>query len=149
MKPEGKAKRQTDGRTAGDVGSHASRYNLMARVPDSANVAIANLFKGNCAEYTPIETYLLSVVEELDENHPIIERFARRGVIANFDERAALESMGRAACAVPNGIGLTICPTMGCNFDCPYCFEDHFAGKMSAQVQDDVLAWLKGHGALA
>ena len=127
-------------RTAGEAGWHASRYNLMARVPDTRNVAIANLFKGNCAEYTPIEMYLLSVLEELDERHPIIERFAKRGIIANFDERAALETMGRAACAMPHGIGLTICPTMGCNFDCPYCFEDHFAGKMSAEVQDDVVA---------
>ena len=127
-------------RTAGEAGWHVSRYNLMAPVPDTKYVAIANIFKGNCAEYTPIEMYLLSVIEELDEHHPIIERFARRGVIANFDERAALESMGRAACSMLHGIALTLCPTMGCNFDCPYCFEDHFAGKMTPEVQDDVVA---------
>ena len=127
-------------RTAGEAGWHVSRYNLSAPVPDSKMTAIANLFKGNCAEYTPIELYLLSVLDELDEHHPIIERFAKRGIIVNFDERAALETMGRAACAMPHSIGLTICPTMGCNFDCPYCFEDHGRGKMSAEVQDDIVA---------
>lgn len=127
-------------RTAGEADWHVSRYNLTAPVPGTRNTAIANLFKGTCAEYTPLEMYLLSVIEELDEHHPIIERLAKRGVICNFDERAALEAMGRAACAMPHGIGLTICPTMGCNFDCPYCFEDHVAGKMSPDVQDDVVA---------
>lgn len=126
--------------TAGEAGWHASRYNLQAPMPDGKYVAIANIFKGNCALYTPIELYLLSVVEELDENHPIIERFAKRGVICNYDERAALQTMSRAACAAVHGIGLTICPTMGCNFDCPYCFEDHGRGKMSPEVQDDVVA---------
>ena len=134
------ATENSETRTAGQAGWHASRYNLFAKVPDSKMTAIANLFKGTCAEYTPIELYLLSVVEELDEGHPIIERLAKRGVICNFDERAALEVMGRAACASARGLGLTICPTMGCNFNCPYCFEDHFAGKMSADVQDDVVA---------
>ena len=127
-------------RTAGEAGWHVSRYNLSAPIPDSKYVAIANLYKGNCALYTPIELYLLSVVEELDENHPVIERFAKRGVIANFDERASLEVMGRASCASSHAINLTICPTMGCNFDCPYCFEDHTPGKMSQEVQDDVVA---------
>lgn len=130
-------------RTAGDAGWHVSRYNLMAPVPGTKMTAIANLFKGNCAEYTPIEMFLLSVLEELDEGHPIIERFAKRGVIVNFDERAALEVMGRAACAKTHGVGLTICPTMGCNFDCPYCFEDHGRGKMTPEVQDDVVGFAK------
>ena len=127
-------------RTAGEAGWHLSRYNLSAPVPGTRKVAIANLYRGTCAEYAPIEGYLMSVLEELDENHPIIERLAKRGVICDFDERAALECMGRMACGMPHSIRLTICPTMGCNFDCPYCFEDHGRGKMAPEVQDDVVA---------
>ena len=92
----------TNARTAGEAGWHLSRYNLSAPVPGTKKVAIANLYRGTCAEYTPIEGYLMSVLEELDENHPIIERLAKRGVICDFDERAALESMGRMACAMPH-----------------------------------------------
>ena len=131
---------QPHSRTAGEAGWHVSRYNLSAPVPDTKMVAIANLFKGTCAEYTPIELYLLSVLEELDENHPIIERFAKRGVICDFDEMSALEALSRASCAAPHGVSLTICPTLACNFDCPYCFENHGKGKMTPEVQDDVVA---------
>ena len=127
-------------RTASEAGWHVSRYNISAPLPGTNKRAIANLYRGTCAEYTPLELYLLSVLDEIDEHHPIVERLAKRGVIANFDELAVLETLGRASCAAPRGVGLTICPTMGCNFDCPYCFEDHGRGKMSPQVQDDVVA---------
>ena len=127
-------------RTAGEAGWHLSRYNLSAPVPGKDAVAIANLYKGTCAEYSPLELYLLSVLERLREDHPIIERFSKRGIITRIDERAALETLGRASCAMPHGVGLTICPTMNCNFDCPYCFEHHRPGRMSREVQDDVVA---------
>ena len=127
-------------RSAAEAGWHVSRYNLSAPVPGKKALAIANLYKGTCAEYNPIELYLMSVLDVIDENHPIIPRLAKRGVIANFDELAALEMIGRGSCAASRSVSLTICPTMGCNFDCPYCFENHRAGKMSADVQDDVVS---------
>ena len=100
--------RQEIKRTAGEAGWHLSRYNLNAPVPGKNAVAIANLFKGTCAEYSPPELYLLSVLDRLDEHHPIIEHFAQRGIITRMDELAALETMGRAACAAPLGVSLTL-----------------------------------------
>ena len=132
-------KEQTSVRTAGEAGWHVSRYNLSAPVPGKDAIAITNLYKGTCAEYSPLELYLLSILDRLREDHPIIDRFAKRGIITRIDERAALETLGRAACAMPHGVGLTICPTMNCNFDCPYCFEHHRPGKMTREVQDGVV----------
>lgn len=126
-------------KTAFEAGWRVSRYNLFAPIPGTNKVAIANLFKGTCGAYSPLELFLLSELPTLDAEHPILDRFRERGIIVNFDERAALDAMGRMGCAA-GGVGLTICPTMGCNFDCPYCFENHKAGKMSQKTQDDVVA---------
>ncbi len=60
---------------------------------------IANLFRMTCGVYTPAELFLLDELAELDEGHPILARFAERGLIVNFDERAALESMARIFCS--------------------------------------------------
>jgi len=127
-------------RTAGEAGWHVSRYNLAARIPDSDKIAVANLYRGICGAYTPAEMFLLNEVETLDENHPILGRFKERGLIVNFDELEALSAKGRIACSKSDAVAMTICPTMGCNFDCPYCFENHRPGRMSRQIQDDVIA---------
>ena len=126
--------------TAAEAGWRVSRYNLTLELPEKGRTAIVNLFRGTCKEYGPVELYLMSVLDEISEDHPIISMLAKTGVIVNFDEQAALETMGRMACAASQGVGLTICPTMGCNFDCPYCFENHKQGKMTEEVQADVAA---------
>ena len=72
------------GKTAGEAGWRASRYNLAARIPDSEKIAVANLFRGTCSVCSPIEMFLLDEVESLDEHHPILDRFRERGLIVNL-----------------------------------------------------------------
>lgn len=127
-------------RTAAEAGWRQSRYNVGARVPGTDKVAIANLYAGTFAEYSPVEVFLLSSLDQVGENHPLLARLADRGLVVNFDEREALHLFGRFASAGGDEVALTLCPTMGCNFDCPYCFENHAGGKMSREVQDDVVA---------
>ena len=126
-------------KTAREAGWHISRYNLAASIPGSDKTAIVNLFAGTCGAYNVAELFLLSELAELDENHPILKRFSERGLIVNFDERAALDALGRMGCSSCNTVDLTICPTMGCNFDCPYCFESHRAGRMSEKTINEIV----------
>ena len=133
-------KDHSQSRLASEAGWHLSRYYVSAKHPENKGFIIVNLLKGTCITMDPVDMLALNALDTLPEDSPVLDRFKKAGLIVNFDERAMLESLARGACAYPAGVGLTICPTMGCNFDCPYCFENHKAGKMSAEVQDDVIA---------
>ena len=125
-------------RTAAEAGWHLSRYTLSARIPDTDRVVIANLFQGSLVVFGPEDLYLLSVAETLPENHPILPRFRRWGLLVDFDEREALAEMGRKDRTSADTVALTLCTTMRCNFDCPYCFEEHNGIDMSEDVRRDV-----------
>lgn len=137
--------------TLKDSGWRLSRYNLFARIPGTNMHAGVNLYKGICASYSVPEMYLYSEAENLPAAHPILGRFRERGLITNHDEREALFAAGRLSTAFGGTVNLTVAPTMGCNFDCPYCFEEHRPGKMSAKVQNEIAAlaerMLKASGA--
>ena len=38
---------------------------------------------------------------------------------------------------------LTIMPTEGCNFRCPYCFESHQCGKINKKIEKNILAFVE------
>ena len=56
-----------------------------------------------------------------------------------FDEVGALESLYRLTRYDMSHFGLTILTSLGCNFDCPYCFEAKHPSIMSAEVQAALL----------
>lgn len=127
-------------KTAGEAGWHLSRYNLISSLPGTDRIGIANLFRADFSDYDPGEAYLLSIAETLPKDHPILERFRKHGLIVDFDEREALRKMGDEFRRGTETVTLTVCTTMRCNFDCPYCFELHSGEDMSPQVQSDTAA---------
>ena len=120
---------------------HLSKYNICAKIPEDDIWVIVNIYKRTCAPMTPAALYALSELDALDEETPILQKLAKLGIITDMDERAAVETTARMVAAFPKAVGLTICPTGGCNFDCPYCFEDHRPVKMSSETIGDVVTF--------
>lgn len=126
-------------KTCGEDGWRRSGYLIYGKLPEKDSYAVLDLYQGSFVVLNCVELYLLSIVEELDAGHPVLEKFRKFGLIINFNQTAVLNASGRLGCGHSSLISLTICPTIGCNFDCPYCFEDHRAGKMSPGIQDQVV----------
>lgn len=115
---------------------HLSKYNLFANIPNSEQIGCVNLLKGTYSILSLEEAYLL-------HNNQINNYFIKQGFIVNYDELQALEFLSRKNCGITNTLFLTICPTMNCNFNCSYCFEKHRIGKMSMEIQDAIISFIK------
>lgn len=49
----------------------------------------------------------------------------------------------RYACSEESKLGIVLCPTLGCNFACPYCYEDKLSSKpMSVETQMKVIDFI-------
>lgn len=126
--------------TCGEAGWRLSRYLIFTPIRKQESYAAMSLYQGSFTVLNQAEAYLLSIAEGLEEDHPVLEKLKKYGLIVNFDEREALYAAGRVNSFHSESVGLTICPTMGCNFDCPYCFENHRPGRMTPETQDAVVS---------
>lgn len=64
-------------------------------------------------------------------------------LIDDFDEISYLRFGNKLVCADAELLSILIAPTMECNFDCPYCFEHHGKGKMSIEVQNEIIDFIE------
>ena len=61
----------------------------------------------------------------------------------DFDEVATLEDHYVGSRHQTEHLGLTILSSLGCNFDCPYCFELKKPSVMQEEVQDAIIAMVE------
>ncbi len=72
--------------------------------------------------------------------------FCEQGVIvpATFDELDYFRQRHAQSKYMPTqALGLTICPTLNCNFRCTYCYQQHPTGVMAENIQDAICAYVE------
>ncbi len=62
---------------------------------------------------------------------------------SEFDENAFLKYYNNKVRFNSDYFCLTIAPTLACNFDCPYCFENKRTGVMSEEIQTAIIDFVK------
>ncbi|MGN0039278.1 MAG: radical SAM protein [Coriobacteriales bacterium] len=120
-----------------------SRFNHLVRDPRSGAWVLYNFASGKLLRLGPLEQGLYSAALELDPGLPFIRSLEREDFLTRSDELAALELATQMRCHNPGVLTLTICPTMACNFCCPYCYEQRRPGCMSERTQEQLLCFVE------
>lgn len=115
-----------------------SRYNIWVDVEDTSfvyNSLSGELSRTDDLDESALHAYLAGGPLPPGGSESL-ERLVRAGVIVS-DETDELDMIRRRyqAARYSRGLGLTLITSLGCNFDCPYCYEHKEPGLMSAEVQ--------------
>ncbi|SLM85991.1 radical SAM/SPASM domain-containing protein [Vagococcus fluvialis] len=132
-----------------------SKYNKLLKVQNK--IYLYNFFTGGFASFSPEYEDLVSNCDFISEadlkkltqvNNSLIEELIYGGFlidknVSEFKVLKTLHSLARFKGA--NTLVLTLLPTLGCNFRCPYCFEqgsNYPTSHMSEEVMDAIVDYI-------
>jgi uncharacterized protein len=120
-----------------------SRYNTAVAVA-ATTVAVHNGMSGqlalvDAAEWARVEAFCAGS-DDGGGLEALLERLVRdRFLTADaVDELELLRARSRAS-RTTGPLGLTVVTSLGCNFDCPYCFEDKRPSMLKPAVADAIV----------
>ncbi|MCX7749834.1 MAG: radical SAM/SPASM domain Clo7bot peptide maturase [Clostridia bacterium] len=124
----------------------ASKYNKIWKMEDGANIAF-NYMTCALAEVDEDFINILNQIENIrydeleDEKKKLVDDMLYGNFIIkdNIDELSIIKYRHYAGKFNDSALGLTIAPTLACNFGCPYCFENEKKGMMKPEVQQSVI----------
>lgn len=122
-----------------------SKYNKIIELNENKTVSF-NSLTTNFSEVDHRFKFILENINEIkyedleDEYKEIFDKMKQGGYIISddVDELQLLELRNLQGRFAMNSVGMTIAPTMDCNFGCSYCFEERKSGKMSNEVIEKV-----------
>jgi len=130
-----------------------SRYNILIDELSDGRSLLYNSCSGSFGimdaktrpVFEDIENYCADDVDEDIARNVDLMRQAGYIVDAALDELAAVKlERSRHRMSNPH-LSLTIAPTMDCNMNCPYCYENKSAVAMSEEVQQQLLEFVQVH----
>lgn len=131
-----------------------SRYNFLRQF-DNATI----FFNAATCALAVVDENFLRAVDDVKNNSfdeknfdaQLIADMKNSGCLVDddVDELERLEFYRNVSKYDATNFGLTIAPTLDCNFRCKYCFETHPKGKMSAETQAALVAFVESRLARA
>ena len=125
-----------------------SRYNFL-RQYDDATI----FFNATTCALAVVDENFLRVINDVKNNSydeknydtQLIADMKSSGCLVDddVDELERLEFYRNLSKYDMTNFGLTIAPTLDCNFRCKYCFETHPKGKMSVETQDTLIKFVE------
>jgi len=131
-----------------------SQYNKIFSGDEQGSMLVFNCLTGafaslGAAEFNEFEGTLARAskgeLTDADRNDNLVSQMLTGGFLREeaFDEIAFLKVKNRMRRFSSKSLGLTIAPTMNCNFNCPYCFEDRKTGSMTENVRTALVNFVK------
>ena len=120
-----------------------SRYNHVVKLPEEEAHVLYNFRTGALLRLDPVRKAVFDNAEDLPEDSRAVESLRRGGFLTAYDELRHMRTQAFSAVGTGRFLGLTICPTLACNFSCPYCFEQARSGRMSQEVQDSIIRFAR------
>ena len=125
-----------------------SRFNFLQQFE-----GVTVFFNAMTCALAVVDENFLQVVEDIKNNSydekkysaDLISDMKISGCIVadDVDELERLEFFRNVQKYDMTNLGLTIAPTLDCNFRCKYCFETHPKGLMSEKVQADLMNFIE------
>ena len=123
-----------------------SAYNVWVDQPDTSwvyNGLSGSVLRLPAAERAALQRYLADgTCDDLSTEVVTNLTIGRMLVTDDADETEVLAARYARSRQNANRFALTIVTSLGCNFDCPYCFEDKHPSILAPDVEDAVLAVL-------
>ena len=125
------------------MGYNFSKYNIvsiMKGIPYIVNTLSGALIKLDMPTYLVLKEENIKMLTEQQR-----EILIKQGMIidSEIDEKSILRAGYKAYCRGHKSITVIVCPTMECNFACPYCFEERQKGRMDENVKKGVLDYVE------
>lgn len=124
-----------------------SKFNHLVENSKGDIIVYNYLYKQLCkfdpTQYGRVKEYLQTGLLEEENDLTFIELAKRKLIIpADIDEEieSKVDFMKEITRPV---LGLTIYPTMACNFRCPYCYQNHENLKMSDEMKDNIIKYVR------
>lgn len=124
-----------------------SAYNVVTQ-PEPGLVAVHNGVSGEMVilpseSWLRIEAFCAGADDGAGLEEELRKLVERRFVTNDdVDELAVLASRYQRS-RYGGAMGLTIVTSLGCNFDCPYCFEDKHPSRLKPEVRDAIVGILE------